>query len=349
MTNGDPELKQMVKYLTAIFILILGFHAGAQQDSAYIRDFRDYGNLSFALEAKGNAIGILGEENEFLLLSTNNGVPTYGLMFSYKWLNARLTTSAGNLTYSSPNRGTTDNLGLALGYTGDRWWIRGFYEGYRGYYIANPESYDPSWFRNHTSFPVKPDLRSRTLYTNIYYGFNGDEYSHRAMMWQSQRQKKSAGSLMVGMSAGYDRIISDSTIIPSDATPEFDVLSNVSGYETITLAVNVGYAYSIVLPGRWSLGLMFTPGLAGTFGEIEQISGSDRKIPFEWGVMSEARAQLAYHGEKWFGGLSANSYLLTKPVRGELFNNLHTYVRFNVGYRLAMPKSRFLRKFGLSD
>lgn len=323
--------------------------AVAQRDSTYIHDYRDYGNLSLALESKANTILVVGPQGELMRLRTNNGFPTYGVMFSYKYLNLWFTTSAGALSPSRGSRGQTNNLGFAVGYTGNRWWLRAFFEDYKGFYVTNPEVFAPDWFDTRSNFPLLPELRTFTVYGTAYYGFNKDNYSHRAMLWQSEKQKKSAGSWLMGISAGYDHVYSDSVIIPFEARPTFSNLADISSYRTFTGAVNVGYTHTFVLSDRWSFGMMFAPGIAGSIGEIETDDETTRRINLELGLMAEGRMLLSYHHDRWFSGVAMNAYMLTKPINGDLFSNLHTYIRFNVGYRLAMPKSRFLRNFGLSD
>ncbi len=321
----------------------------AQQDSSYITDYRDFGNLSLALEQKANTLSLVNRGGDFIQLRTNNGLPQYGIMFSYKWLNAWATTSIGNATYSNPLRGKTDNLGLAVGYTGDHWWMRVFYERYTGFHVANPEAYDPNWFDTQTNYPLLPDLTTHTVYANAYYGFNEETYSHRAFLWQSQAQKKSAGSFLIGVSAGYDRVAADSLIVPSVAIPQFYSIRNISGYETITIGTNIGYTHTWAFNRRWSLGLMFAPGIATSYGRTEELGVPSRELSLDFGAMAEGRFILSYHHERWYGGIAANAYILTKPLGSDFFNNAHTYIRFNVGYRLDMPTMPFLRPFGLSD
>lgn len=335
--------------INVILFILLCNSSFAQQDSTYIRDFRQYGNLSLAMERKANNLTIFGRRGANLNLVTNNGFPTYGIKFSYKWLNVWATTSAGRATLADPIAGETENFGLAVGYTGDHWWVRSFYEQYTGYHINNPESFNPNWFDNNTSYPLLPDLRSRTFYANAYYGFNEKTYSHRAMLWQSQEQLKSAGSWLVGFSAGYDHIFSDTTIIPGQAIVDYYEIRDVSGYETVNAAFNVGYTQTWVLFDRWSLGLMFAPGVAFTYGTVERFQNGTRELDLELAGMAESRLLLSYHHDRWFGGIAANAYMLSKPVQGDFFNNMHSYIRFNVGYRFEMPKNAFLRKFGLSD
>lgn len=339
----------MTRFLLSIVLTLSSFFLYSQQDTNYVRDFRQFGNLSLAMEQKANNLAAFSSYGNVLRLATNNGFPTFGLMFSYKWLNVWFTTPLGHFNYTDPIKGETDNFGLALGYTGDHWWIRGFYEHYSGYHISNPEVFNPNWFDDNATLPLVPGLQSRTFYANAYYGFNEETYSHRALLWQSQAQKKSAGSWILGLSAGYDHIFSDTVIVPDDAEVFFYDLRNVTGYETLTTGINIGYTYSFVFSERWSLGLMLAPGIATSVGVVEEVNDVRNNIELELGGMVEGRAMLSYHADRWFGGVSANGYMLTKPINGDLFNNIHTYVRVNIGYRINMPKSKFLGRFGLSN
>lgn len=321
----------------------------SQADTQYVKDYRDLGNLSFTMQQKANNLAIYSADiGKILRIASNNGFPSFGIMFNYKWLNVRVTTPIGNLNYANPTKGETDNLGLSLGYTGDHIWVRGYYEYYEGYHIGNPDVFSPNWFDTHDNYPYLPSLRSHTFYVGAYYGFNEDTYSHRALIWQNQTQKQSAGSWLLGVSAGYDYIHAQGRILPPEAGAVFTQMEDITGYETVTIAVNGGYTYTQVLSEHWSISAMFAPGIALNIGEIEEVDGVQSLNP-QLGSMAEGRAILSYHQEKWYAGLSANMYMILKPINQDYLGNAHSYVKFNIGYRFVMPKSRFLRRFGLSD
>lgn len=336
----------MNKLICLVFALLSQI-VHAEPDTNYVRDLRYYANLSLSFEQKANHLTLTNSRGKVLLLSTNSPFPEMGILFSHNWLNVSFHAPLGRMTYSDSRRGETENFGLSLGYTGNRWWFRSFYESYKGYHLVNPSSYYANWFHEFEQFPILPNLQAKTFYANVYYGFNHKKYSHRAMIWQSTVQKKSAGSMIAGVSLGYDNIFSDSVIIPSIARSEFLAMNQVHQLEAYTMGLNFGYTYNFVFSKHWSLGTMAVPGFAATFNQAWELDDQLLRKGLEVGLMLEARGMLSYHHERWFAGLQANIYGLFRPFRTESLNNMHTNIRLNFGYRFHTPKSRRLRRLGL--
>jgi hypothetical protein len=73
------------------------------------------------------------------------------------------------------------------------------------------------------------------------YLFNGKKFSYQAAFNQSEKQLKSAGSLLVGAGLYYFRINSDSSF----------VIRNENNIQSFQWGINAGYAYNWVIKKHW--------------------------------------------------------------------------------------------------
>ncbi|CAN5443380.1 hypothetical protein BH10BAC4_BH10BAC4_07730 [soil metagenome] len=83
-----------------------------------------------------------------------------------------------------------------------------------------------------------------TIFGGSYqYVLNNSRFSIQATYLQNEWQKKSAGSLLIGIESYSGRIRADSTIIPTSIDRTLTE-SNIDFFEA---GINVGYAYTLVI------------------------------------------------------------------------------------------------------
>lgn len=92
---------------------------------------------------------------------------------------------------------------------------------------------------------------SKRLQANGYFVFNHRRFSYPAAFTQSYRQKRSCGSVVIGLSYNYEELELDVDALPEKVTdyigaPEYARRLMVSHFN-----VNGGYAYNWVISRRW--------------------------------------------------------------------------------------------------
>lgn len=312
-------------------------------DTNYIMDFRHRLNLSLVTEAKANVIALVAPNDKLILYNTNLPIPNYGVMGSYRWLNFLLTVPVKGLSWAPEQNGETSSFAAALGFTGRKWYLRNFFERFKGYYLSNPENLFPGWPAEMNN-PTFPDMESTTYYATAYYGFNGYKYSHRSLLWQSEIQQKSAGSVVAGATGGFKLIRSPVDIFQDTANPDVNAASYV------LFGLNIGYAYTLVIKHNFNVSLALIPGGNYTRGSYSNNQNEETTFRNDFGINAEGRFQIWYEHENFFMGLAYTLYILTDFIGDQYpVGSAHNYLKLNVGWRFRMKPIKWLKPLGLSN
>lgn len=87
-----------------------------------------------------------------------------------------------------------------------RQWIQGFQMStIKGYYVENSGDFLPGWTEGLGPYLQIPDLTSKTFGMSTSYSFNPN-FSFRNILYQTEWQKKSAGSFIPALFYSYDRL-----------------------------------------------------------------------------------------------------------------------------------------------
>jgi hypothetical protein len=281
-------------------------------------------------------------DDNVLIYLTNIPIPNYGFMLSYRWLNLQLTVPVPALSVTRPDRGETKSYALGLGLTTRKWHVRNFFEYFKGYYISNPDVVFPDFPPD--SYIVLADMASRTYYLTAHYMVNGNKYSHRALLWQSEVQKKSAGSLFMGGTFGLKRINSPEDILPDPI--EADV--NEASY--VHAGWNLGYAYTLVFCKYFNVSIAAVPGLNYTWAAYKTLDNHETVFTNGVGFNMEGRFQVAFQKDNFFAGFNYTGFLLTDYLKTDYpIGSAHNYLRINVGYRFKVKPIKFLKPIWLSN
>ena len=183
---------------------------------------------------------------------------------------------------------------------GKRILIEAYYQDYTGFYIDRGKG-------NYTLFPT---LSTQQIGVESTYVWRADKFSARAAFEQSERQVKSAGSLLFGSGFYWHRI-------EPDAKTE-----NVSSeaFENFQIGFHVGYGYSWVASKHWLLTGAFIGGL--NFGNQMDIL---QQLNIKVYPTSVTRFSFVYLKDDWTVALSG------------IFNNKSVYPTDSKPIRLITP------------
>ncbi len=353
LTCGELIMKFIRTVLVLVFVTI-GYGAFGENDSIkrknqldtnYILDFSNKLSLSLVVEAKQSVLSILAPSGKIVYYKTNQPLPNYGVMLSHKWLNFSVSFPIPGISFTSPEKGSTKSLFLGLGYTGRKLYMRNFFEKHQGYYISNPDVLYPSIQINSDSIYLLPNLKTTTYYGNIYYGFNGNKYSHRGFIVQNELQKKNAGTFLVGGTVVYQWISAKNFLFYSPELGE-----QIQAVQNYTFGANAGYAYTYVPSKHINISAMLVPGISYLSGRYNHNDVNRKKFNSGWALTGEGRVQVYYSRNNYYAGLGVTSYLAAAWLSKETpVGSIHSYLKLNLGYRFKMKPIKFLKPIGLSN
>ena len=310
-------------------------------DSNYIEDFSHKLVLRTFFKRKLNKLEIEDTKNSNKITFKPNQSGALGAGFNYKWLGI-------DLAFKIPNTNEENNNNLGESKAFDiqsniymrKFAIDLFYLNYKGYYIDNSSN-----FGSPDEKIEYPHLRSGIIGANFNYLFNHKKFSYRAVYLQNERQKKSAGSVIIGAFVSQNYIKSDSSIIPKNARNDFPGSANITDAKFTLIGAQAGYAHSFVFKKIY-LTISLSLGLGGQNTKTKAINEEDSKTVSSITSKAQSRFALGYNGDQFNIGIqnTNNTYLLGDQKENTSINYQVGSFKFFLAYRFKAPK--VLEKIG---
>jgi len=257
--------------LKAICILLFCFFqfpllVSGQGDSTYYEDYTSQITGRFYFSQKYTSLIIDNKDDKLDLTYRPNTTFNMGIGASYDWFTLNLAYGFGFLNQDE-ERGETEYLDLQAHFYGQKLNLDLFGEFYNGFYLhpKGKASTDDSFY-------LRPDLKISELGASVQYVFNDTRYSLRAASIQTQRQRKSAGSILAGVEFYFGVIRADSSIYPSMV--KVDTLNNNQA-DFLEIGPNIGYGYTLVFLKNFYLSASLSANLDYGITNYYNDAGSD--------------------------------------------------------------------------
>jgi hypothetical protein len=156
--------------------------------------------------------------------------------FTYKFVT--LKASVGILQ-PHKTRGETRDLDVQVHSYGRKFMTDILLQFYKGFYLPDRRFGTPA-----NEYYVRPDLAVSAIGSSFQYIFNHRKFSYRAAFQQTEWQKRSAGTLLLGLELFMGRFRADSTIVPSEL--QVEPSEGLRKMRFIEFGPNAGYAYTWV-------------------------------------------------------------------------------------------------------
>ncbi|MBF9254541.1 DUF4421 family protein [Pontibacter sp. 172403-2] len=290
---------------------ILGIHLDSaltpkppKVDTAYIASYNRMLHVHLLLEDTDYALRFIGDQDR--VIYKPNVSSSVGIGVSYSWLSFHATIPTPNSGNDEAEKGKTDQFKLGISLNGRKLWFDTNYQQYKGLYLSNPEVLAEDWFQQNTGYPVRPDVSSKAFLARVYYSFNNKRFSHPATTFRRERQKKSAGSFLLGGTFMYTQVAGDSSLLPASIEANFPDDANLVRYRAATYSVNVGYAHTFVFKKYLFTSLSLRPGLAVRSRSGVQPGNVAADLPAQLGIQGDGRVTFGFNSDKYYGGITGN-------------------------------------------
>jgi hypothetical protein len=227
------------------------------------------------------------------------------------------------------HKGKTKDVSFSFGFFLNKWHQNCAFSDTKGYYLENTADFVPGWREGIDSYEQLPNYRARKFEGTTSYVINGNKFSYRSFLYQTQIQKKSAGSFIPSLSYLY--------LCQSDGSEEFkeDYYRNV-----FTVLAVIAYQYNWVI----SKSFYFSGGanIGGGFrksNEYYTIDGNEEKHSYT-SVSNTLgfNANVNYQNKNFFCGLKVVAFETTAKQDAESsINNTVAYGAVYLGYRFDAP------------
>ncbi len=303
----------------------------ANYDSDYYESFTDQVTGRVYFSQKYTNLILLSKHREDDLRYRPNTTLNFGVGATYGWFTLNLAYGFDFLNEGDDSKGKTRYLDLQSHVYTRKMSIDIFGQFYKGFYLYPEGTAAPAknWY-------TRPDIKVRHMGVAAYYIMDWDKLSMRAAMLQTEWQKKSAGSLLVGGEVYYGTTKGDSALVPSALEAIYDQ-RGVTKFRYFDIGPGIGYAYTFVWKEHWYAMGGITGSFPINFQKDIRYGAAEKKTSISPDLMY--RAGLGYSNERMNISITwVNNSFQSKGGFGKYRINTGN-VRLNAAYRF-MPGSR---------
>ncbi|MCT4613262.1 MAG: DUF4421 domain-containing protein [Marinifilaceae bacterium] len=312
-----------------LVLLLFSLKSYTQNDSIdlnYIEEHRNKLILSIHNEGLNNTIEYHSKDED-LEFSTN--VPSsYGFGMQYKWLRFNINILKGK-GFSNRERELTNKFKFGINLCKRKWLISYTYRRYKGHYIEIDDKI------------ISDNAENTKLISNrlsfLYY-FNGNRYSYKTALFHSERQKRSAGSLVTGVSLMNDYFYFGDNIILSSL-----LTNDTRSFENRYLAYKLGYAHSFAVYDRFHFSFGVVPGISFQRGRINKTSGISN-IKNTVSFYLESRFSIGYNTDKYFFGFDLSNDTNVQKYGDMIQEKSDVYIKFSIARKFDIDFKRIFKR-----
>jgi hypothetical protein len=217
----------------------------AEKDTNFIESY--FNDLIIRLYSgeKTHSLELNDLDNPYHLKYLPNGYFNMGLGVNYRSFGLSLATKIPVFQNSEIRHGETKRFGIQSYIYLRKFSIDVLTSFLQGYYLKNSFDHLNSYTKSKEY--QRPDISSANIGASINYIFNNSRFSYMAAFSDTEKQKRSAGSLIAGGSIFSYQTKADSSIVPRGIESVYFLKSrDLSKTGVLAFNVNLGYAYSFV-------------------------------------------------------------------------------------------------------
>lgn len=309
-----------------------------KKDSNYIESYTNDLILRIYSGEKTHSLELNDLNSPYRLKYLPNGYFNLGVGFSYKSVGLSLASKVPIFLDRNYKLGDTKRFGIQYYLYAGRFSIDILTSFLKGYYLANSYSHLTDFTKDKEY--QRPDLASANLGISVNYIFNSSRFSYKAAFSDTERQKKNAGSLIVGGSIFSYHSVADSSFVPRGISSDFFLKSrDVSKSGVLAFNGNLGYAYSLVFlkNGLITMTYIFGSGIQENSFEREIDPDVNR---WRFSMNHTGRIGVGYRFSKYYARLGIiRSTQFTSLKYNDLgIGNGTNFMQVSLGRRLSIVK-----------
>jgi hypothetical protein len=339
----------MRKFLLFLCVFIFQFSAysksfksnfSSKKDTNYIETY--YRDLIVRLHSgeKTHSLELSDLNNPYHLKYLPNGYFNMGAGVNFRSFGLSLATKVPIFQNSEVKHGETKRLGIQTYIYTNKFAVDILASFLKGYYLNNSYEHFSSFTKEKEY--QRPDIASANFGVSVNYIFNHSLFSYRAAFKDTERQKKSAGSLIAGGSVFSYQTVADSSLVPRGINENYFLKTrDISKSGVLAFNANIGYAYSLVFlkNGIFTVSYILGSGI--------QDNSIDREFDSEinkwrFSVNHSGRLGIGYRFHRFYARVSViRSTQYTSLKYNDLsIGNGTNFLQVSLGKRISLRNKR---------
>ena len=314
-------------------------YLSARKDSNYIENYNNDLIIRLYSGEKTHSIDLNDLNSSYHLKYLPNGYFNLGAGVNFRSFGLSLATKVPIFQNSEFKHGETKRFGIQSYIYSSKFTVDLLTSFLKGYYLVNSSTHLKSYTKEKDY--QRPDISSANIGISVNYIFNNSRFSYKAAFSDTERQKKSAGSLIAGGSVISYRTKADSSIIPREIDGKYFMKSrDISKSGVLAFNANIGYAYSLVFlkNGIFTLSYILGTGIQDNTFDREVDSEIDR---WRFSMNHSGRVGIGYRFNRY--------YLRIGIIRSTQYTNLKyndlgigngtNFMQVSLGKRFSIKKN----------
>lgn len=262
------------------------------------------------------------------------GRTNLGIGFNYKWMGIGIAYNFPFMNTENDRYTETNQFDVQLNIFSRSWGFSGYIQNYKGFYLSNAEDFAVNTEEQH---PYLEDLQSASFGLDAFYYFNYRKFSYKAAFMRTERQKKGAGSFMLGAFFKSSNVSAPSGFVVKELPDTLSKHFNLDGYTTFISGVSFGYVRTFLFFKRCFFSLSLVPGIGIRNLLVSNIDQDDIQIKKLAGNFN-FKMSLGYEGKRLY--LGASSIISSESAKYETVDIAATtgQGRFYIGKRFNLGK-----------
>jgi len=221
---------------------------------------------------------------------------------------------------------TSRDLGASI--SGTNWSIDGAIRKFSGFYLSNPSVLPTA----SDTYPIRPDIGLSDLGVTGIYAFNKNKFSLWSSYSHTERQLKSAGSVLLVGAISSAHLLADSIVVAGDFLKQIQVVTSFKDFRSTTLALGTGYSYTLIYQ-KLFFNLSVSLGPAHHWIHYKGRDGQDH-YDIAINSYTDTRVAFGFNADEFFGGISFMNQTMATKIEELRVNTQTMAFRMVVGYRI---------------
>lgn len=335
--------------LIFLILLVVHFSSGARSLTSYLSSKKDTGYIETYYKdlivrlysgEKSHSLELSDLNNPYHIKYLPNGYFNMGAGVNFRSFGISLATKIPLFLNSELKHGETKRLGIQTYIYTSKFAVDVLASFLKGYYLNN--SYEHLFSYTKEREYQRPDIASANFGISVNYIFNNSRFSYRAAFKDTERQKKSAGSLIAGGSIFSYQTVADSSLVPRGIDENYFLKTrDISKSGVLAFNANIGYAYSLVFlkNGIFTLSYILGSGIQDNSVDREFDSGINR---WRFSVNHSARLGIGYRFHRFYARVSviqSNQYTSLKYNDLSIVNGTN-FLQVSLGKRISLRNKK---------
>jgi len=319
-------------------------------DTTYIRFYNKELVVTLPVSTRFLKFSLIDSKSGNKLIFSPNLQYNLGISLSSRWATFIINTGAKLFGDNINTKGKTVYKDYQLNLYGRKVTTDVFVQYYNGFYIKNSPTY--SSYLSNKPYAIRSDVNALNIEVSSYYVVNNKKFSYRNTFGFTEQQKKSAGSILLGVYYSYFSANGNPSLVTQPFRASFDSSSFIREGHTQNLGLNLGYIYTLVFLKKCYATASLVQGFGGEQVNYKRDDNSNyHQLAVGTGKLN-VRVGLGYDNGKYFiGSMGIFDYFLFNNSLNSTFNYSFGKFMVYVGYRFQTLKAehKLLHRLKLID